>query len=100
MADSRSFSAVLAPCIGVPPAKLTFALGFGDELRDDLTSEINCPAAEGGNFAAGGAGEMPRDLGVAARDDVAVCGFCTAAGVSESPKALAFVAFDLELPAM
>ena len=90
---------MLAPCIGVPPATLILALGLGDEVRDDLVSEMSCPAAEGGSFAGGGAGEIPRDLGVAAPDDVAVLGFWRASGVSDRPNALD-LAFGFELPAM
>lgn len=75
IADSRSVRAVDAPCIGVPPGTLTLALGFGDEFREGF-SEMRCPAADGGSLgaawvgggveavAAGGAGEIPRDLGV------------------------------------
>jgi hypothetical protein len=86
--------------MGVPPAKLTFAFGFGDEFREDLESDINCPAAEGGNFAGGGAGEIPRDLGVAAPDDVAVLGFWVASGVSDKPNMLGLVTLGFELPDM
>lgn len=41
IADSRSLSAVEAPCIGVPPAKLIFALGLGDEFLEDFVSEMS-----------------------------------------------------------
>ena len=41
MADSRSLRAVDAPCIGVPPATLTLAFGFGDEFLEDFVSEIS-----------------------------------------------------------
>jgi hypothetical protein len=68
IADSRSFRAVEAPCIGVPPATLTLALGFGDEFLD-FESEISWPAAEGGSFGAGGAGETPREVGVAVPEE-------------------------------
>lgn len=71
--------------MGVPPAKLTFAFGLGDELREDLASEMSCPAAEGGSFAGGGAGDIPRDFGVVTPDDVAVLGFCTASGTFDKP---------------
>jgi len=52
---------------------LTLVLGFGEELRDGLRSPISWPAAEGGSLVAeldatGGAGEMPRDCGVAVPD--------------------------------
>jgi hypothetical protein len=43
IAESRSFKAVEAPCMGVPPCTLTLVFGFGDEVRDEflvLTSEI------------------------------------------------------------
>jgi hypothetical protein len=96
IADSRSESAVDAPCIGVPPATLilaALAFGLGEELRDDLVSEMSWPAAEGGSFDAGGAGDMPRDPGVEVPD---VEGFCTAAGFSERAKALDLVAFAFE----
>ena len=99
MADSRSLSAVLAPCIGVPPARLTFAFGFGEAFRDDLVSEMSCPAADGGNFIGGGAGEMPRDFGVAAPDDVVDIDFWFALTGSERPR-LALAGFDFEEPAM
>lgn len=99
MADSRSLRAVDAPCIGVPPATLTFAFGFGEEFLDGFVSEISCPAADGGSFFGCGAGETPRDFGVAVPDDVAV-GNCRASGFCDSPKAFDLTAFDLELPAM
>jgi hypothetical protein len=99
MADSRSLRAADAPCMAVPPATVTLALGFGEEVLEDLVSEINCPAADGGSFA-GGAGEIPRDTGVTAPDDVAVVGFCTASGVSDSPNILVLPALVFELPAM
>ena len=99
MADSRSFRAVLAPCMGVPPARDTFAVGFGDAFLDGLVSEMSSPAADGGNFDVGGAGEMPRDLGVAAPDDVADVDFRFAPTGSERPR-LAFAGFDFDEPAM
>jgi hypothetical protein len=74
-----------------------FAFGLGEELRDDLVSEMSWPAADGGSFDAGGAGDMPRDPGVEVPD---VDGFCTATGLSERAKALDLSAFALELPAM
>jgi hypothetical protein len=75
-------------------------LGLGDEFREALVSEINCPAAEGGSFAGVGAGEMPRDLGVAAPDDAPVFGFWTTFAISGRPKTLVFVALLFEFPAM
>lgn len=35
MAESRSERAVEAPCIAVPPERVTLALGAGDEVRED-----------------------------------------------------------------
>ena len=89
IADSRSLSAVEAPCIGVPPVTLTFALAFG------FVSEISWP---GSFFDAGGAGETARDLGVDVPDDVVVLkvGNCNPSGCSK----LNLAAFDFELPAM
>ena len=99
MADSRSLRAVDAPCIGVPPATLILAFGFGDEFLEDFVSEISWPAADGGNFFDGAAGETARDVGVAVPEDDAV-GSCRASGFCESPKAFVLGALGFELPAM
>lgn len=99
IADSRSLSAVDAPCIGVPPATLILALGFGDEVLD-LTSEINWPAADGGSLPCGGAGDGPRDLGVAAPEDIAVVGNRKASEVSDKPNAFDLDTFGFECPAI
>lgn len=57
MAESRSLRAVEAPCMGIPPDKLTLALGAGEEVRDDVLtlgrSEIREPAADGGSLGDG-----------------------------------------------
>lgn len=98
IADSRSFSAVDAPCMGVPPATLTFALGFGEELRDDFVSEISWPAADGGSLDGGGAGDIPLDLGVDVPEDV--MGFWIASGLLDRAKVLALGAFGFEELAM
>ena len=60
MAESRSESAVEAPCIAVPPVRLTFVFGAGLACLDEAAepfleggareSEISCPAAEGGGL--------------------------------------------------
>ena len=99
IADSRSLSAVDAPCIGVPPATLIFAFGFGDEFLDDFVSDINWPAAEGGSFFGCGTGDTPRDFGVAVPDDVAV-GSCRTSGFCDSPKTFVLGALCFELPAI
>jgi hypothetical protein len=88
IADSRSFSAVEAPCIGVPPVTLTFAFAFG------FVSDISWP---GSFFVVGGAGETARDLGVDVPDDVVKVGNCNPSGCSDKPN---LAAFDFELPAM
>lgn len=75
--------------MGVPPTTLTLALGLGF----GFVSPITVP----GSFAVGGAGETPRDFGVAAPDDAVDAGGCRAPGCSDSPN---LAAFDLELPAM
>lgn len=99
IADSRSFRAVEAPCIGVPPATLTLALGFRDDVLV-LVSEISCPAAEGGSFDCDGAGEVPRELGVVVPDEAAKVGICRASCVLDKPNVLGLVAFGFALPAM
>ena len=88
IADSRSLSAVEAPCMGVPPVTLTFAFAFG------FVSEINRP---GSFFATAGVGETPRDLGVEVPDDVLNVGNCNPSGCSDKPN---LAALDLELPAI
>jgi hypothetical protein len=60
IAESKSESAVLAPCIAVPPEMLIFAFGAGEAVREDCVdapfffganeSEINGPEADGGAF--------------------------------------------------
>lgn len=58
MAESNSAYSVEAPCMAVPPLRVTFVLGLpGDAFREcvretglllDLKSDIREPAAEGG----------------------------------------------------
>ena len=75
--------------MGVPPTTLILALGLGL----GFVSPITVP----GSFAAGGAGETPRDFGVAAPDDAVDVGSCKASGCSDSPN---LEAFDFEPPAI
>jgi len=82
IAESRSERAVLAPCIGVPPAIeiLVFAAeGAGEDVLEDLAlfgagmrSEISGPAADGGGF-----------------DEEVTVGACMASGFSCSASAFA-----------
>lgn len=85
--------------MGVPPATVTLAFGFGDDVLD-LASDISEPAADGGNLLCVGAGETPRDFGVDVPDEVAVIGTWSALGFSDSPKVFGFVDFCLGLPAI
>lgn len=59
MAESRSESAVEAPCMAVPPVMLTLVFGAGEAVRElcadadlcgDSESETSDPAADGGNL--------------------------------------------------
>lgn len=85
IAESRSFIAVEAPCIGVPPDRLTLVLGAGEEVRDEVLtlgrSEIREPAADGG-----GLGDGFRED---ALDDEVGTGSWRASGVSVRASALA-----------
>ena len=49
--------AVEAPCIGIPPDRLTLVLGAGEEVRGEVLtlgrSEIREPAADGGGLGDG-----------------------------------------------
>jgi hypothetical protein len=71
---------------------LTFALGFGDEFRDDLddlASDMSWPAADGGSFAGCFAGSGFTG---------SFAGWAAAAGDGETP--LDLLVLGLELPAM
>lgn len=82
---------------------LTLVLGLGEEFRDGWRSPMSWPAAEGGSLAvdpdaAGGAGEIPWDCGVAEPD--LVVGFCTPSGLSERENVFCLDTFIFEPPAM
>lgn len=79
----------------VPPDTAILAFGFGDEFRDDLKSDINGPAADGGGLEGcertGGFGFPEFDEAV---------GFWTVSGFSCRAKALDLLGFwALEPPA-
>jgi hypothetical protein len=88
MAESRSESAVEAPCIAVPPVSLILVFRDGLAFLDDeaepflgggaRASEISCPAAEGG--AVGACCFVVEDPGSVIR------GICFASGFPRSAR--------------
>ena len=87
MAESRSARALEAPCIGVPPERLTVVLGVGEDVRELWAlrtlgrSESRGPEAEGG-----GLGDAVRDVvGV----EVVGLGSWRAAGLSDRARVFA-----------